>query len=342
VRHIGREGAANFPRILRDSLTIGIAVSSLVFDHYTKVVYKVIMTKGNGGFAFLITIFTLGFSLSAKADHADPNSSSPVQTNNSRVDISGNLPDDLPILTDKPVSFAITFPGKSLYFGRAMVNSDRTFIAHLPLNFGAGTYTIDISYSREVAPAAYASVPLKTLTAINTDPTDEDYLLPTFYVQSDSPEIRALSAQIIAQAQATSDLEKAKAFHDWVSTHIRYDDDEAGKIARNAAVLYPGSLPGVDTGTALYAIHRGMGACRDLSMVYAALARSAGLAAKVIGGAAAGSATENHAWNEVLVGGNWLIVDTTWDAGSVAGETYFNPDAAFFATTHIEITVLNL
>jgi len=52
----------------------------------------------------------------------------------------------------------------------------------------------------------------------------------------------------------------------------------------------------------------------------------------------------NHAWNEVLVEGQWISLDTTWDAGFIDQETrtfipdfrqiYFDPHPLVFQQTH--------
>lgn len=51
----------------------------------------------------------------------------------------------------------------------------------------------------------------------------------------------------------------------------------------------------------------------------------------------------NHAWNRVLVGDEWLFIDTTWGAGSVNGRTferrfnnfYFDPDPEALIFSHL-------
>jgi transglutaminase/protease-like cytokinesis protein 3 len=54
---------------------------------------------------------------------------------------------------------------------------------------------------------------------------------------------------------------------------------------------------------------------------------------------------QNHAWNEVYVGGRWVIVDTTWDTankiengvmskGEEVSHLYFDSNLQFFSQTH--------
>ncbi|OPX87206.1 MAG: hypothetical protein A4E53_02584 [Pelotomaculum sp. PtaB.Bin104] len=55
---------------------------------------------------------------------------------------------------------------------------------------------------------------------------------------------------------------------------------------------------------------------------------------------------ENHAWNEVLIEGRWVTMDTTWDAGGVNqnnnfvfrfSRKYYDPRPEDFAKDHIKL-----
>ena len=86
------------------------------------------------------------------------------------------------------------------------------------------------------------------------------------------------------------------------------------------------------------------GTCRDYSFLFAALAREAGIETKVVYGDATTSTwgTALHAWNESLVDGQWISIDTTWDSGvirngsfvSIPTTKFFNPVKTEFAKTH--------
>lgn len=96
-----------------------------------------------------------------------------------------------------------------------------------------------------------------------------------------------------------------------------------------------------------------LGVCEHYSRLAAALLRAAGIPARVIHGYARRETEAwhdvlkgepNHAWNEVFVGGRWLVMDVTWDAGFVESNRfvrsfsrkYFGPDPAVFAETHLK------
>ena len=219
-------------------------------------------------------------------------------------------------------------------------DEDGLYDQRLTLKKGPGTYKIKLISMTPAEEKGFWTRPvtLAELTIYNSDTLDETPFLPSEAVQSDDPEVITLAQDIVKNAQ--TEMDAARAIHDWVSTHVTYDYDEAARIsATPPEATYIVSVPGYVTGTALYTVHRGEGVCQDYSVVYATLARSVGLPTRVIGGEALGATSENHAWNEVLVGGNWVTLDTTWDAGNVAAQTYFDPDPTFFSKTHTKTVV---
>lgn len=139
------------------------------------------------------------------------------------------------------------------------------------------------------------------------------------------------SYEIVTDANATTDMEKAKAIFDWVVENIRYEES-------------PENIP-----CALTTYERRSGVCEDYSLLYSALCRASGLTCRSVGGNAylhypdliyanfyselvdachdylnakyPDSYTLNtqtckagmgHAWNEVWIDGRWVIVDCTW------------------------------
>lgn len=60
-------------------------------------------------------------------------------------------------------------------------------------------------------------------------------------------------------------------------------------------------------------LQTGCGNCYDYSSLFAAMLRSIGIPCKLVIGYVDGY-KGLHAWNEVLVGGEWMIIDTTFDA----------------------------
>lgn len=201
--------------------------------------------------------------------------------------------------------------------------------------FGAGVYNISVYETPGDKSGIYAQVADFKIT--NTDPRIFQYLFPSSDIESDDEKIVKLALEITDEL--TEDLEKAKAVHDWVATHIAYDT----KSLLDNETNY---------GSALDTLQEGSATCIGYSRLTAALLRAVGLKAKVVTGYALGymetwddvhKLSINHVWNEVYIDDQWIIIDTTWDAGSIddnkqfifqLSDQYFNPDPAAFAKDH--------
>lgn len=136
--------------------------------------------------------------------------------------------------------------------------------------------------------------------------------------------IRSVSAYIF-QREPDPYLQ-VKALHDYVISHVSYDDD----------VLDKGIRPLQDAKTVF---RTGRGVCEGYAKLFAALAQEIGLDVVVINGkirrdlapldvipAAFRVLSPNydwtrHAWNAVKVNGQWQLVDTTWDDREADGFT---------------------
>ncbi len=182
------------------------------------------------------------------------------------------------------------------------VDCSGTFGFTLYLRYGAGTYTL---YASDSGGEFDGSI---TITVSNTSSVDQIFLRPSAYVDSDNPEIVALALSICLPTM--TEMEKARAIYDWVTENIAYDVD--GFVAGS---------PLANRAKASQVLKSGRGICLEYSYLVAALARAAGLQAKVISGYLAGSRI-NHAWNEVLAGGKWVVIDATLGAGIHRGSTF--------------------
>jgi len=125
------------------------------------------------------------------------------------------------------------------------------------------------------------------------------------YIESDSPDIRALSGQLRGESVA----ETVKSIYDWVKQNIRY----AGFIAD-------------DLGAA-YALRERRGDCTEYAYLTVALARAAGVPARAVGGYVLEQdstlrASDYHNWAEVYVDGAWLLVDPQKGCFNASYERY--------------------
>lgn len=118
-------------------------------------------------------------------------------------------------------------------------------------------------------------------------------LAATPYIQADHAKINALADGITGNM--TSPLGRVQAIARWV-----YDNLE--------------KRPVIGIPDAVATLERKMGDCNEHAVLFAALARSAGIPARIAAGVTFhAGAFYYHAWNEVCVDGQWLSLDTTRD-----------------------------
>lgn len=255
-----------------------------------------------------------------------------ISFNNSEIHITS--PANSPVQCDGVVTICGTAKLDTVYFAVRGPNQeligyqtdviDGAFAIEVNLRYGNGIYTIWAG-----------SQPNKFDGSIrfeveNTDKNDNRNLAASYYVDSDNTAIKKL-AETLAPARMT-DMEKLRSIHAWVTQNISYD---CGYQNSNRDNLEKAS----------YILQQGNGVCSHYAILTAALCRAAGLPARIINGPAGlsdGVPRVNHAWNEVLINGQWVAVDTCWDAGYTKDNTFVSapsnkflaPSTAVFATTH--------
>ncbi|MGE5422050.1 MAG: transglutaminase domain-containing protein [Ignavibacteriales bacterium] len=206
---------------------------------------------------------------------------------------------------------------------------DGSFSLDINLRFGNGLYTIWLGESATKFDGKIR------FEVINTQSQDNRYLAPSAYVDSTNPAIVSLAKEIVGDEQ--SDYGKLQAIHSWVTNNISYDYN--AYLGGNDMVL-----------AASQTLQDRSGICRNYSFLVAALCRAVGLPTKVVYGEAWATsewAAQKHAWNEVYVGGRWVTLDATWDAGFIRDAAFvqapstrfFDPGSAVFAETHSDATV---
>ncbi|NLO22695.1 MAG: transglutaminase domain-containing protein [Syntrophomonadaceae bacterium] len=241
-----------------------------------------------------------------------PNSSSISCQDSLLIEGSSNL---------KEIWFGIRGPQQELSLWKAQVK-EGIFSTTINLRFGSGQYTIWAGAD----PHRFDGT-IRFLVH-NQSVTDNRYMVASIYVDSHQSEIIDLAAAIAPEGM--SGREKAESIHSWITQNIKYD--------------YEAYLnQDVHLRQASQILKEGKGLCRDFSFLFAALARAAQLPAKVVyGQAETDSNWEMHAWNEVMIDGQWVAVDSSWDAGYIKGKSfvqapsrkYLAPDAKTFALTH--------
>lgn len=122
-----------------------------------------------------------------------------------------------------------------------------------------------------------------------------------------------------AGAGARGDLQKARAIYRWLTANIAYD----------AGAFFSGSFRN-ERLTAEDVLRTRKGVCDGYATLFEKLGTAAGLQVAKVSGYAKGfgyvpgqkiKGEPNHAWNAVKIAGRWRLVDATWGAGYVNGET---------------------
>lgn len=185
-----------------------------------------------------------------------------------------------------------------------------------------------------------------------------DGLSATERVQSDDPVIIEL-AEALTKNKRT-EMEKSKAIHQWVITNIAYDQPTMRSIVSGRPTPY--------LQDALTTLETKIAVCEGYSNLVAALHRAIGIRAKISIGKFyhiayrlyptlvrinrvpdVNTAEGLHAWNELEIGGKWIPMDATSDAGSSSGADwvrnpqteFFNPDMNYFNATHLKTGEMN-
>jgi hypothetical protein len=134
----------------------------------------------------------------------------------------------------------------------------------------------------------------------------------------------------------STEYEKSKAIHDWVSTNLWYNYD----------YVYHGGGEGVDNSDAGDVFKKKLAVCEGFATLTLTMHRAVGIPCKMIHGSALGpNGSDLHSWNEVYVGDRWIIVDTTWDCNNryeygeyseqiESSSDYFDPSIEKFSEKH--------
>lgn len=120
---------------------------------------------------------------------------------------------------------------------------------------------------------------------------EEDYI---YTIVTD--DVQALSDEVCAGL--TTDRAKLRAIHEWIAENIYYDEPGAGIL-------------GIPTAQKVLDVRRWV--CSGYTSLFQAMAWAQKIPCVYV----LGPTTEGfHAWNAVMVDGEWLWVDATWDSHS--------------------------
>lgn len=166
-----------------------------------------------------------------------------------------------------------------------------------PLTFDSGNYRIRIM--ENTTGNSFRSVYTKDVNVNLTSP--ENVFLASTQTVNWNKDMAPIRKAAELTAGLSTDSEKVIAIYNYIIANYKYDFDKAASVK-------PGYIPNiVDT------YNSKLGICYDYSTLFAAMLRSQGIPTKVVKGYTS-FVDEYHAWNEVFINGEWIVVDTTFDA----------------------------
>lgn len=168
---------------------------------------------------------------------------------------------------------------------------------NLPIQLGDGSYTVKIL--QNISGNRYKVLDKSTLTVKGNNNLDV-YLSssqPVYWAGMDKLDVltKSLTANLI------TDEEKVNSIYSYIIQNIKYDNNKINNISTDY-------VPQLEE-----TIKSKTGICYDYAALFAGMLRSEGIHTKLIKGYK-NDMKEYHAWNEVLINGNWVIIDTTYDA----------------------------
>ena len=167
----------------------------------------------------------------------------------------------------------------------------------LPLQLGKGKYSVKIL--EKISGSRY-KVLAKEVFNLNKFDEEEAFLV------SAQPVVWEEDGQVVKLAKdltkdLANDKDKVKAIYNYIVKNIKYDYNKIKCLDNN---YVPDNIDTLKTLS---------GICYDYSSLFAAMLRSLDIPTKLIKGYNE-EIVSYHAWNEVLIDDDWVIIDTTYDA----------------------------
>jgi hypothetical protein len=176
----------------------------------------------------------------------------------------------------------------------------------LPLQMGSGQYTISLLGSNDGR--RFRKISEQT---INVTLEENVVFLSSSQTVSwnDESDTAILARELTKDAE--TDQEKFDAIHNYVINNISYDYAKATSLPK-------GYIPNADSTLA-----DGSGICYDFAALTASMLRAVDIPTKLVKGYSAYTPVY-HAWNEVLIDGEWVVVDASTDSIFVENNVSYN------------------
>lgn len=164
---------------------------------------------------------------------------------------------------------------------------------------GSNDFTEQLQGGRQTYTPPVLSIRKETLDdLLQQDPSLDftesiaTFLAPSPFIQSDHPAIQRLTSSLVAEKD--SSLEKARKLVAWMQAHIQ-------------------KRPVISLPDALSTLENRVGDCNEHAVLFAALARAAGIPTRIEAGVVfLRKRFFYHAWNSIYVG-RWVTVDALFD-----------------------------
>ncbi|MCQ2978718.1 MAG: transglutaminase-like domain-containing protein [Clostridia bacterium] len=167
------------------------------------------------------------------------------------------------------------------------------------LTFGNGTY--EVKLYEQVSGNQYSLLSTRKTFKVQIEDENKVYLNSTQEINYNENQRYIKLAKEITK-DCKTDEEKINAVYDYITKNFTYDFT---KIYRISSTYKPDLEKLFD---------EKKGICYDYSAIFAGMLRSLDIPTKMVKGYAVADQSTYHAWNQVLVNGEWKTVDTTNDA----------------------------
>ncbi len=170
-------------------------------------------------------------------------------------------------------------------------------IEYFPLQNGSGNYKV--SFLKSISGTKYRVIYTKKISA--DIKSDTMVFLQSIQNVNWNSEMTAVAlAEELVQG-LTNEKDKVEAIYRYVVLNIEYDYKKINAIDSRY-------VPDVEN-----TLKSKKGICYDYSALFASMLRSQGIPTKLIKGYT-DKVDGYHAWNEVLIDRQWVVIDTTYDA----------------------------
>ena len=152
-----------------------------------------------------------------------------------------------------------------------------------------------------------------------------DFTVNYYTTREQEDELNRKIDEVIASLEldGKTNYEKVKAVHDWIATHVTYDDEH---LTDNNYPLKQ---------TAYAAMINGTSVCQGYATLFYKMMLKLGIDCRIITGR---SHNENHAWNIVKICDKYYYIDCTWDSNYLEQggpiDTFFLKSGATFGSDH--------